>query len=86
MYCQGLNQSAHGTHNNAGIIHLHLATGQIGKPGAGPFSLTGQPNAMGGREVGGCPTCCRPTAIWPTRRIVPKWRVLGCAICAGDAW
>ncbi len=53
MYCQGLNQSAHGTHNNAGIIHLHLATGQIGKAGAGPFSLTGQPNAMGGREVGG---------------------------------
>ncbi|MDE2440051.1 MAG: molybdopterin-dependent oxidoreductase [Betaproteobacteria bacterium] len=53
IYCQGLNQSAHGTHNNAAIIHLHLATGQIGKPGAGPFSLTGQPNAMGGREVGG---------------------------------
>ena len=53
MYCQGLNQSVHGTHNNAGIIHLHLATGHIGKPGAGPFSLTGQPNAMGGREVGG---------------------------------
>ena len=53
LYCQGLNQSAHGTHNNAGIIHLHLATGQIGQPGAGPFSLTGQPNAMGGREVGG---------------------------------
>ncbi len=53
LYCQGLNQSAHGTHNNAGIIHLHLATGQIGRPGAGPFSLTGQPNAMGGREVGG---------------------------------
>ncbi len=53
LYCQGLNQSAHGTHNNAGIIHLHLATGQIGKPGAGPFSVTGQPNAMGGREVGG---------------------------------
>jgi len=51
LYCQGLNQSAHGTHNNAGIIHLHLATGQIGRPGAGPFSLTGQPNAMGGREV-----------------------------------
>ena len=53
LYCQGLNQSWHGTHNNAAIIHLHLATGQIGKPGAGPFSLTGQPNAMGGREVGG---------------------------------
>ena len=53
LYCQGLNQSAHGTHNNAALIQLHLATGQIGKPGAGPFSLTGQPNAMGGREVGG---------------------------------
>jgi len=53
LYCQGLNQSAHGTHNNAALIHLHLACGQIGKPGAGPFSLTGQPNAMGGREVGG---------------------------------
>jgi assimilatory nitrate reductase catalytic subunit len=53
LYCQGLNQSSHGTHNNAALIHLHLATGQIGKPGAGPFSLTGQPNAMGGREVGG---------------------------------
>lgn len=53
LYCQGLNQSTHGTHNNAAIIHLHLATGQIGKAGAGPFSLTGQPNAMGGREVGG---------------------------------
>lgn len=53
LYCQGLNQSAHGTHNNAALIHLHLATAQIGKPGAGPFSLTGQPNAMGGREVGG---------------------------------
>ena len=53
LYCQGLNQSAHGTHNNAALINLHLATGQIGKPGAGPLSLTGQPNAMGGREVGG---------------------------------
>ena len=53
LWCQGLNQSQHGTHNGAALIHLHLATGQIGKPGAGPFSLTGQPNAMGGREVGG---------------------------------
>ncbi|MCX7180762.1 MAG: molybdopterin-dependent oxidoreductase, partial [Proteobacteria bacterium] len=52
MWCQGLNQSSHGTANNAGLIHLHLATGTIGKPGMGPFSLTGQPNAMGGREVG----------------------------------
>ncbi|HSH98259.1 MAG: molybdopterin-dependent oxidoreductase [Methylophilaceae bacterium] len=53
MYCQGLNQSTSGTDKNAALINLHLATGQIGKPGAGPFSLTGQPNAMGGREVGG---------------------------------
>ncbi len=53
LYCMGLNQSIHGTDKNAALINLHLATGQIGKPGAGPFSLTGQPNAMGGREVGG---------------------------------
>lgn len=53
MYCMGLNQSIHGTDKNATLINLHLATGQIGKKGAGPFSLTGQPNAMGGREVGG---------------------------------
>ncbi len=53
LYCQGLNQSSSGTAKNAALINLHLATDQIGKPGAGPFSLTGQPNAMGGREVGG---------------------------------
>ena len=53
LYCQGLNQSIAGVDKNAALINLHLATGQIGRPGAGPFSLTGQPNAMGGREVGG---------------------------------
>jgi assimilatory nitrate reductase catalytic subunit len=53
LYCQGLNQSSSGSAKNAALVNLHLATGQIGKPGAGPFSLTGQPNAMGGREVGG---------------------------------
>jgi assimilatory nitrate reductase catalytic subunit len=53
LYCQGLNQSSSGTAKNTSLINLHLATGQIGKAGAGPFSLTGQPNAMGGREVGG---------------------------------
>jgi assimilatory nitrate reductase catalytic subunit len=53
LYCQGLNQSSSGTDKNSALINLHLATGQIGKPGAGPLSLTGQPNAMGGREVGG---------------------------------
>jgi assimilatory nitrate reductase catalytic subunit len=53
LYCQGLNQSSSGTAKNAALINLHLATGHIGRPGAAPFSLTGQPNAMGGREVGG---------------------------------
>ncbi len=52
FWCQGLNQSIHGTANGAALIHLHLATGTLGKPGMGPFSLTGQPNAMGGREAG----------------------------------
>ncbi|MBL8380264.1 MAG: molybdopterin-dependent oxidoreductase [Burkholderiales bacterium] len=52
LYCQGLNQSTSGTAKNESLINLHLALGQIGKPGAGPFSLTGQPNAMGGRETG----------------------------------
>ena len=53
LWCQGLNQSASGTDKNTTLLNLHLATGQIGRPGAGPLSLTGQPNAMGGREVGG---------------------------------
>jgi len=53
LYCQGLNQSSCDVDKNAALINLHLATNQIGKPGAAPLSLTGQPNAMGGREVGG---------------------------------
>ena len=48
-----MNQSAQGTDKVGAIINCHLATGRIGRPGMGPFSLTGQPNAMGGREVGG---------------------------------
>ncbi|MGF6776846.1 molybdopterin-dependent oxidoreductase [Paraburkholderia sp. GAS334] len=56
LYCMGLNQSSHGTDKNLALINLHLATAQIGRAGAGPFSLTGQPNAMGGREVGGMAT------------------------------
>ena len=52
-YSQGVNQSAQGTDKVNAIINCHLATGRLGKPGAGPLSLTGQPNAMGGREVGG---------------------------------
>lgn len=53
MWTMGLNQSVVGVHKNLSLINLHLITGKIGKPGCGPFSLTGQPNAMGGREVGG---------------------------------
>ena len=52
-FSQGVNQSAQGTDKGNSIINCHLITGRIGQPGAGPFSLTGQPNAMGGREVGG---------------------------------
>lgn len=52
-FSQGVNQSAQGTDKVNAIINCHLATGRIGRPGMGPFSLTGQPNAMGGREVGG---------------------------------
>jgi len=52
FYCMGLGQSSAGVAKHNSLINLHLITGQIGKPGAGPFSLTGQPNAMGGRETG----------------------------------
>lgn len=53
IYSQGVNQSTQGCDKVNAIINCHLATGKIGKPGMGPFSVTGQPNAMGGREVGG---------------------------------
>ncbi|WP_439530049.1 nitrate reductase [Pannonibacter sp.] len=53
VYSQGVNQSVCGTDKVNAILNVHLATGRIGKPGMGPFSVTGQPNAMGGREVGG---------------------------------
>lgn len=53
VYSQGVNQSSSGTDKVNAIINCHLATGRIGRPGMGPFSVTGQPNAMGGREVGG---------------------------------
>ena len=53
VYSQGVNQSSAGTDKVNAIINCHLATGRIGRPGSGPFSVTGQPNAMGGREVGG---------------------------------
>lgn len=53
LWSMGLNQSSEGTAKICSLINLHLMMGQIGKPGMGPFSLTGQPNAMGGREAGG---------------------------------
>ena len=53
LFSQGVNQASDGTDKVNAILNCHLATGRIGKPGASPFSLTGQPNAMGGREVGG---------------------------------
>lgn len=53
LFSQGVNQSVRGSDQVNAIINVHLATGRIGKPGAAPFSITGQPNAMGGREVGG---------------------------------
>ncbi len=53
LWSMGVNQSSEGTAKVCSIINLHLLTGQVGKPGSGPFSLTGQPNAMGGREAGG---------------------------------
>ncbi|WP_333820515.1 molybdopterin-dependent oxidoreductase [Ohtaekwangia sp.] len=56
LWAMGLNQSAIGVNKNIALISLNLITGHIGKPGSGPFSLTGQPNAMGGREVGGLAT------------------------------
>jgi ferredoxin-nitrate reductase len=56
LWAMGLNQSVIGVHKNFALISLNLITGHIGKPGSGPFSLTGQPNAMGGREVGGLAT------------------------------
>lgn len=56
MWAMGLNQSSIGVNKNLALINLNLITGRIGKPGCGPFSLTGQSNAMGGREVGGLAT------------------------------
>src|SRR5690606_25282129 len=56
LFSQGVNQSSAGTDKVNSIINCHLFTGRIGQPGMGPFSITGQPNAMGGREVGGLAT------------------------------
>ncbi len=79
MYTMGLNQSSSGTAKNMSLIHLHLATGQIGRPGTGPFSLTGQPNAMGGREAGAMATLLPghrdPARAAHRRQVAAAWGV-----------
>ncbi len=85
MFSQGVNQASSGTDKVNSIINCHLYTGRIGKPGAGPFSITGQPNAMGGREVGGLANMLaahmdldnprhrqRVQAFWDSPRIADK--------------
>ncbi|MEO7787389.1 MAG: nitrate reductase, partial [Sphingomicrobium sp.] len=84
LFSMGVNQSTQGTDKANAIINCHLATGRIGKPGAAPFSLTGQPNAMGGREVGGLATTlaahmdfapenvARVSRFWGSERVAAK--------------
>ena len=72
VFSQGVNQSDVGTDKVNAILNCHLATGRIGRPGMGPFSVTGQPNAMGGREVGGWPTCWPAILISRTPLTAPR--------------
>lgn len=84
FYSQGVNQSTSGADKCNAIINCHLATGRIGRPGMGPFSITGQPNAMGGREVGGLATqlaahmdfnaenCARVGRFWRSERVAQQ--------------
>jgi len=72
FYCMGLNQSTVGMWKNNSLINLHLLTGQIGRSGAGPFSLTGQPNAMGGREAGLAFACAARLSHRRGRRPSPR--------------
>jgi anaerobic selenocysteine-containing dehydrogenase len=79
LWSMGINQSSVGVHKNNAIHNLHLATGKIGKPGCGPFSLTGQPKAMGGREVGGMshllPGYRIVTSVEDRKAVDSYWRV-----------
>ena len=81
MWAMGLNQSQQGVDKNLSLLNLSLLTGKIGRPGCGPFSLTGQPNAMGGREVGGLANllaCHRDLASAADRELVADfWGVEG---------
>ncbi|WP_407943297.1 molybdopterin-dependent oxidoreductase [Mangrovicoccus ximenensis] len=74
VYSQGVNQSSSGADKVNAILNCHLATGRIGKPGMGPFSVTGQPNAMGGREVGGLANmlACHLDIEEPAHRLAVK--------------
>ena len=76
-FSQGVNQSAQGTDKVNAIINCHLATGRIGRPGMGPFSLTGQPNAMGGREVGGLANQLAAHMGFAPERYRPRARASG---------
>lgn len=69
MFSQGVNQSSSGSDKVNSIINCHLATGRIGREGSGPFSITGQPNAMGGREVGGLANMLAAHMDFPTKGI-----------------
>jgi len=79
-FSQGINQSIAGTDKGNAIINSHLATGRVGKPGAGPFSLTGQPNAMGGREVGGLANTLAAHMITTARVPDHAWRISGAPV------
>jgi anaerobic selenocysteine-containing dehydrogenase len=87
-WTMGLNQSIHGTWHSNALCNLHLATGAICRPGSGPFSLTGQPNAMGGREMGYMGPGCQASARRRSRPTAPSSSSNGnCrpAICAAKA-
>jgi assimilatory nitrate reductase catalytic subunit len=78
MFSQGINQSLTGTDQVNAIINVHLATGRIGKPGAAPFSITGQPNAMGGREVGGLASTLAAHMDFAAENVANAGRFWGC--------
>lgn len=87
FYSMGINQSTSGVDKAQSIINVHLATGRIGKPGAAPFSITGQPNAMGGREVGGLANQLAAHMNWDNpddiNRVERFWRAPNMARAAG---
>jgi assimilatory nitrate reductase catalytic subunit len=87
LFSQGINQSSSGVDKANAIINCHLATGRIGRPGAAPFSITGQPNAMGGREVGGLANQLAAHMVFESAadrdRVARFWKAPRLAGCAG---